>query len=68
MSMENDLKSRINLQKDLITSLHMTIGKIKIQLDKDKKELEDICDHEFVNEYEPNSYTMKVCKKCDKIG
>jgi methyl coenzyme M reductase subunit D len=68
MSMEADLKSRINLQKDRIVSLNLEIGKIKIQLDKDKKKLEEICDHKFVNECEPNSCTMKVCKKCDKIG
>ena len=63
----NELKARIFLQKDIISSLHQNIGKIKIQLDKDIREFQKVCLHEFINECEPNSPTVKVCKSCDQI-
>ena len=63
----NELKGRISLQKDIISSLHQNIGKIKTQLDKDIKSLQEVCLHEFINECEPNSPTVKVCKLCDTI-
>jgi hypothetical protein len=62
-----ELKGRISLQKDIISSLQKNIGKIKTQLDKDIREFQNICPHEYINECEPNSPTLKVCKLCDKV-
>ena len=63
-----ELKDRIVLQKDIISSLLKNIGKIKCQLDKDIRAFQKICSHEYINECEPNSPTVKVCKLCDTIN
>jgi len=63
----NELKARIFLQKDIMSSLQQNIGKIKTQLDKDIRAFQKICSHEFINVCEPNSPTVKVCKFCDQI-
>jgi hypothetical protein len=62
-----ELKGRISLQKDIISSLQQNIGKIKSQLDKDIRAFQKICSHDYINECEPNSPTVKVCKLCDKV-
>ena len=62
-----ELKGRISLQKDIISSLLTNIGKIKSQLDKDIRAFQKICSHDYINECEPNSPTVKVCKLCDNV-
>ena len=62
-----ELKGRIVLQKDIISSLQNNISKIKIQLDKDIQSFQKMCLHEYINECEPNSPTVKVCQFCNQI-
>jgi hypothetical protein len=62
-----ELKGRISLQKDIMCSLQNNIGKIKSQLDKDIQAFQKICSHDYINECEPNSPTVKVCILCDIV-